>query len=89
MVGELLEKDGAVLDGLDAKLINIVAQVLEERVGEGDLEEAELDEEHLAAEEVEVLGNGLLVLLDDGVHLLILELDEGDPQFFDEGGETI
>ena len=82
----LLEEDGPVLDGLHAKLIDVIAEELEEGVGEGDLEESKLDKEHLVAEKVEILGDGFLVLLDDGVHLFVLELDEGDPQLLDECG---
>lgn len=72
---DLLKQDSAIFNGLNAELIDVVAQELEKGVGKGHFEEAELDEEHLVAEQVEVFGDGLLVLLDDGIHLPVLEFD--------------
>lgn len=53
----LLEEDGSVFDRLHAELVDIVAEVGEEGVGQRDLVEAKLNEEHLLAQHVEILGH--------------------------------
>lgn len=53
----LLEEDGSVLDRLDAELVDIVAEIGEKRVGQCDFVESELDEKHLLAQHVQVLGH--------------------------------
>lgn len=58
----VLEKDSPILHCLHRELVNVVSEIAEERVGDGHLVEPELADEHLLAVEVQVLGDGLLVL---------------------------
>lgn len=85
----VLEEQCSVFDGLNAKLIEIIAEKFEQGVGEGNFEEPKLDEKLLVSEKIEIFGDGFFILLDDGVHLLVLEFYERDPELFDESSQTI
>ncbi len=67
-------QNSSIFYGLNCKLINLIPEILNQGVRKGHFIESKFADKLFWAKHIEAFSNGLFILMDNGIHILIFKL---------------